>query len=586
MKVLNKFILASVAVLSLTTMVGCSDDVPTETYLPSKDVDFNYCVEGDQYALDYYVVSHVKFNNTSSKTGAVTWNFGDGTPVSNEANPVHKFAQAGIYNVTLTLDGVGSRTYPIMIFDIVPVLSVASQSDDIVEFGHTTMDFNLELPNPENLKVRYEWKFPEGTVDEAGNKLETFTGYADQDGNVSYPPKVKFSNIGSQKIEISTWFDTDGENRRLDDTYLNVQVGCTEPAPTLYYAQQKGNIKALKLIDPATLPAGTKILPYDMGVNAGNTVMNMVYADVAGTDEEGKPNTTGWIYILDAGKQYYYINDEGGVMGDGYINAMRPDGTGVNTVITNVGGAAFNDPFQGCATGGYLYYSDRNTGFSRVNLTDRGLVQGKNTANQRDDYFVKNELIPYYGKGLAFGAITTAMQKDSKGVWWWTKNYNGNCIVRFKDTDIYKTQKEAEAAAGKGLPYPVIMSGTKPRAMVIDPARNAMYVWRLDGKAGFYHYVLPGDAEAGDAAKYVSMFAMDADMVNTTADEGIATCQLALDEATGRVYFCWRPATGSDSKIPAGICYYDPATKKIQHYSESTDRGFGLCINPNKTKLF
>lgn len=73
-----------------------------------------------------------------------------------------------------------------------------------------------------------------------------------------------------------------------------------------------------------------------MGVSAGNNCFNLVYADVPGTDEEGKANTEGWIYILDAGKQYYYINDENGVLGDGKIEAMRPDGTGVNTVLTTL----------------------------------------------------------------------------------------------------------------------------------------------------------------------------------------------------------------------------------------------------------
>ena len=183
------------------------------------------------------------------------------------------------------------------------MLTVADQDTEIVEFNLTKLSFNLELPNPENLRVKYVWTFPEGTVDANGNKLETFTGYSDSEGNIEYPGYVSFSNIGSQRIEISSWFDVDGENRRLEDTYLNVQVGVSEPAPTLYYAQRDGNIKAIKLVDTSKLPKGTKVLPYDMGVSAGQTVMELQYADVTGTDDEGKPTKTGWIYIIDAGKQ-------------------------------------------------------------------------------------------------------------------------------------------------------------------------------------------------------------------------------------------------------------------------------------------
>lgn len=581
MKLLNKFLVGAVAAMSLG-VTGCSDDTPDYSHFPSKDVDFTYNVDGEEYTLDYYVVSHIRFNNTSSKAGAAHWDFGDGTQ-SDENNPVHKYTKAGIYRVTLTVDGAGSHTYPILIYDITPNLSVASQTTDIVEFNNTQLTFNLELPNPENLKVRYEWTFPEGTTDKDGNPMTTFTGYADENGNVTYPEPVVFHNIGSQRIDIKTWFDTDGENRRLEDSYLNVQVGCNEPAATLYYAQRGGNIKALKLVDPAKLPKGTKVYPFDMGVSAGSTVMNMVYADVDGTDAEGNPTKEGWIYILDAGKQYYYINDENGVLGDGYINAMRTDGTGVNTVLTNVGGAAFNDPFQGWATGGKLYYTDRNTGISTIDLTARGEVQGKNKDNNRDSYYVVNNLIPYYGRGLSYGAVHVALQKDKRGVWWWFKNYNGNCTVRFKDSDIYEDQKKAELAA---LPMPVVMSGIKQRAAVIDETRKALYVWRLSTKQGFAHYALPGDTEAGNEAETLGFVAMNADPVNTTADEPISTCQLALDQETGRVYFCWRPDAGDESKIAAGIVYYDPATKKCVHYGDSNDLGTGLCINPNKTKLF
>ncbi|MDE6397505.1 MAG: PKD domain-containing protein [Muribaculaceae bacterium] len=581
MKKLNKLALIGVSALAMG-MVSCGDDVPTPEHFPNADVDFNYNVDGDQYILDYYVVSTIKFNNTSAKSGSIRWDFGDGE-TSTEPNPLHKYAKAGIYEVTLTIDGVGSKTSPILIYDIVPDLSVATQSTEIVEFNNTTLTFNLDLPNPENLKVKYVWTFPEGTVDENGNEVTTFTGYADENGNVEYPAPVKFKNLGSQKVEISTWFDIDGENRRLEDTYLNVQVGCDEPAPTLYYAQRGGNIKALKLVDLSKLPAGTKVFPYDMGVNAGSTVMNLVYADVDVQDEEGKPAKESWIYILDAGKQYYYINDENGVLGDGYINAMRTDGTGVNTVITNVGGAAFNDPFQGFATGGYLYYTDRNTGISRIALTARGEVQGKNSSNNRDNYFAQNNLIPYYGRGIAYGAIHVALLKDSKGVWWWPKNYSGNGIYRFKDTDIYTTQKDAET---KPLPYPVIMNGIKLRSFTIDEKRKAMYLWRLGSKPGFAHYDLPGDTEAGLESNTVGFVDMDADPINTTADEGIYTCQLALDQESGRVYFCWRPTTTDTSNVPAGIVYYDPSTKKCVHYGDTNDLGMGICINPNKTKLF
>ena len=130
MKKLNKLALIGVSALAMG-MVSCGDEVPKEQHFPSAAVDFNYNVDGNEYTLDYYVVSTIQFNNTSSKSGAVHWDFGDGSS-STESNPTHKFTEAGVYQVTLTIDGVGSRTYPILIYDIVPALSVATQSTEIV----------------------------------------------------------------------------------------------------------------------------------------------------------------------------------------------------------------------------------------------------------------------------------------------------------------------------------------------------------------------------------------------------------------------------------------------------------------------
>ena len=555
MKLFNKIALFFAAAVAMT---ACVDKEADYINIPSEDVDFSYSVDGDQYTLDYYVVSSIQFTNTSAKTGTFTWDFGDGT-TSTEANPVHKYAKAGQYTVRLTLDGVGYKEEPLMIFDIAPSLSIESQSTDIIEINDTKVSFKLALPNPENLRVRYEWTFPDGTVDANGKPITSFTGYAESDGTVQYPGEVSFKNIGSQKIEIQTYFDLDGENRRLDDAYLNVQVGSSIEAPTLYYAQRDGNIKAIKLIDSSLLPKGTKVMPFDMGVKSGNSPFNICYGEVEIENEEGAKVKEGWIYILDAGKQYYYVNDESGTLGDGLITAMRVDGTGVNTVITNVGGYAFNDPFQGFVANGKLYYSDRNQGVSAIDLTARGEVVGATSTGQRSEYTFHNEYIPYYGRGIAYGAISAGHYRDSKGMWYWAKNYSGNGIFRFKDSDIYTTKADADKAES---PYQIICQGIKLRTFTIDEERKQLYIWRLAADEGLNVYNLPdynSTVAMGDATVKI---AMEADPINTTADEGVYTSQLALDKETGRVYFGFRPVANDASGLGQGIVYYDPYMKK------------------------
>ena len=207
--------------------VSCVEKEPDYQDFPGKDVDFSFCVEGDEYTTDYYYVSTLQFTNTSAKSGAVTWDFGDGTP-STQANPTHQYSKSGYYKVSLTIDGVGTRVYPIMIMDIAPVMNVVSQSDSIVVINDVTIELGLSLPNPDNLKCKYVWIMPEGTMLADGTPITTFEGYSHEDGSIDNPGELKFKNVGSQKIEVQTYFDIENENRRLNDSYINVQVGYSE----------------------------------------------------------------------------------------------------------------------------------------------------------------------------------------------------------------------------------------------------------------------------------------------------------------------------------------------------------------------
>ena len=570
---IKNFVLLAIMMLAVTS---CVDKEPNYGNFPSKDVDFTYQVDGDEYALDFYVVSTVQFTNTSSKSGNVTWDFGDGQ-TSNEANPKHKYEKAGVYTVTLTVDGAGSKSSPLMIYDIAPVLSVTSQTEPVVVINDVQVNLGIELPNPENLTCKYVWKFPEGTKTADGTELTEFVGYSHEDGTIDNPGAISFKNIGSQKIELQTWFDVNGENRRLEDSYVNVQVGTPDPCPTIYYAELGGNIKAYKLVDMSKLPKGTKNLPFDMGVNSGNMPTQLVFATEktdAGAEQDN-------VYILDCGKQYYYVNDEDNTLGDGKITVMAADGSNVNVMITNVGGQAFNDPFQGCTDGTYLYYTDRNTGIRQIPLSTRG-ARESTIYSSTAGYFVVNNQLAYYGQGIAYGAIHTGLYIDKSGMFWWAKNYSGNGIYRFKTSDIGKT------GAGVKIPHPIVLETTQPRAFTLDEELGKLYVWMTKGNTpgvGFCEYDIPAADQTVEGSNYNKFINMEADPINSTADEGVFTTQFAVDPTTHYVYFGFR-ALPSDKTYTTGLMYYDPATKTVHKYMDNNDKILGVCINPRKTALF
>lgn len=556
-----------IAILALIAS-ACVESTPDYQNFPTKDVDFSFAVEGDAYTTDFYYVSTLQFTNTSSKSGAVKWDFGDGF-TSTEPNPTHKYAQSGKYKVTLTLDGVGSCSYPILIMDIVPTMKVADQSAETVIINDVDITIDLTLPNPDNLICKYIWKMPEGTMLADGTPITTFEGYSHEDGTIDNPGKLKFKNIGSQKIEVQTYFDINGENRRLADNYVNVQVGANVEAPTLYYACYGGNIKAYKLIDESQLPEGTKNLPFDMGVSSGVTPQNILYARVDNQD---------FIYILDCGKNFCYQVDTDGILGDGKITVMSADGSYSNIMISNVGGHAFSDPFNGCVVDNYLYYNDRNTGFSVIPLTERGKKETRiNT--KPEEYFCANNSLGYYGRGIAYGAVHSALALQADGTWWWPKNYNGSGIFRFRNSDIGVTDK---------APTQVLLNGSTMKAMTLDEKRGVFYCWLTSGAAGtgFAQYPIPAFELGLNPTDYNKIFNHDAAPVAGTpaSFEALYVTQFAIDERNGNVYFGFMPNTGES--LSKGIHYYDYAAGVIKDIPALTDQAYGICINPNPSVLF
>ncbi len=607
MKFLNKIGAWSIMALA---MVACVDQDPEIQDFPSAAVDFTYEVNNANYKTDYYVVTEIRFNNTSAQTGNLKWSFStdkfeyhDGTDATS-SNPIVKFHEAGRYNVTLTVEGVGSRTYPILIADIQPKLVPTIVDAEMVTVNETLVKLDLDLPNPENKTVKYTITFPAGTVDADGNsvagKLE-LTRTVNKDGSYTdskVVPQVKFSDIGSRRVTIDAVYDIEGENcenRPLEQGYYDVQVACSEPAPTLYYAEKGGNIKAMKIIaDPDK--AGFGIYPYNMGVVSGDNPFNICYGEYEVTDEEtGEKSTQGYIFILDAGKQHYYTNDPIG-LGDGKIVAMAVDGTNVNTVISNNGLNAYNDPYKGCIVGTELYYSDRNMGIRKIATNLRNEVETATDSYAGENYFVKDTWLNYYGAGITYGAIHSNIVYDAEAkVWWLGKHFNGNAIYRFQNGHIHKDGNIDETKP----PYGKVLVNSSTTAFTFDD--KYLYVWYSKGAGkGFYVYNRPAyDATNTDAystKELVAKFEMQADPVNTTADEGVYTTQMAVDAGnTGYVFFAFRKASDDNSAYNTAIYYYNPENAKLNVYGKTeantemnikAEAGLGITINPNKTYLF
>lgn len=565
MKSITKIL--SVSLLAVL-MTACFDNVPKVEQLPSDAVSFEYRIVDETYTLDYYVDANIQFTSTSAMAGNATWDFGDGTTAT--GNEVVKyFEKGGTYTVRLTISD-GSKTefreQPIMVSEIKPIVGVNPVEGGICEVLTSKVNFNIEVPNPKNKELEYLWIFPEGTTDAEGNPKETSTD--------RLPGDVIFGNVGSQQVRLQVKMG----GAPLEETTLNVQVGFNAPVPTLYYAVKGGNIMAYKLIPAADLPEGVKVMPFDLGVSSGQHAFNLCFAD-------------SLLLLLDAGKQFNYVNDENGVMGDGKISVIARDGSKVETMITNVGGPAFDDPFYGYVEGNYLYFSNRGTGVRRIGLDERNKIY---TAADYPWYF-QNATLGYYNNGWSYGSIFGGVTKIN-GTWYVGKTYNGTGLYRFTDADILSS-----ATAG-GEPAPeagICLNGMSVKAVSYDKKSGAI-AFALTNEAGIsgpYYCASIADLEGiGSSKKNVANFRMKHESgltIETITDPGrgegssgefCGITQFAIDETTGLIYFGYR-ATGSASDCKSGLMYFDPADQKVHTLFEGVEV-YGACVNPTPSKLF
>ena len=533
---------------------SCIENDPDIENFPNEKVAFSYEVIGD-YKVDYLVGSTIQFTNTSAEVGACVWDFGDGTPKSTESNPQHKYESAGLYNVTLTIENVGKRVCNLLVSDIFPTVSM-KEIDGICEVNKTFVELSVSLPNPENKEVEYQWIFPEGTVDE--NLVPVTTS------NAENPGKLKFLNVGSQKIILKTKLG----GRTLQEGVIKVPVGYMEDVKTIYYAVKKGNIQALKLVHDA--PDNVKIYPFDLGVKSGQHPYNLLFSD-------------SQLYVLDAGKQIGYIDDVDGNLGDGKISVISKDGASVETMLTNNQKTAFNDPHFGYIDENQkmLYYTDRNTGIRRLALSERNLLL--DVTNSKYDYFVQNDKLGYYKNGYDYGAMNASFTKTSDGTWWWPKTFNNPGIFRFKDSDIGSSSVPSNGMTAGGLFI---------KSLAIDEQRQMVFLAVREGAtSGIYAIpmsAIPNESAGQTALQNSIKNYLIKELVSDSegsSGEYIDICQMVLDPEDGSVYFGYRADPTSSVKSGLMRCYPDGGTYKVETVIEGVEI-YGVAINHKKSKLF
>ncbi len=115
---------------------------------------------------------NVVFSNTSTNTTGATysWNFGDNTPLSTNANPTHLYTQSGTFIVTLTITtacGTNTTTRNVTV----------SQGclPPVAAFTTTMNGLTVVFTNTSTNGLMYNWTFGNGQTSTAQNPSITFT---------------------------------------------------------------------------------------------------------------------------------------------------------------------------------------------------------------------------------------------------------------------------------------------------------------------------------------------------------------------------------------------------------------------------
>ncbi len=336
--------------------------------------------------------------------------------------------------------------------------------------------------------------------------------------------------------------------------------GYIEPAPNgLYFAKKDGNIC------------------YFDGENVIDTYIP------AGSHTFQLASWHGAIFGVNAGEQYYYVNDENNTLGDGelYVVNKREQGFSKSTIVNNKNYGdgknyqAFLDPFHIMIENDSIYYTCRNFSVGGVKVLPAKEVY--NTPYMTSDevpVFATADKLPYYNYYYAYATIHAGLQRDSEGVYWHALNYSGNGICRYKQSDIYTTQQQAQSASRT---YPKIADGVKLSAMFLDEKNDYIYIFSTASwNHGVYRMPISTIRNGGSTSfpsEWELIDSSPASAENTTNDEGVYVRQFTSDGN----YIYWAYIADAASGNKSGIKRVNATgTPKVEYVVEDVE-AYGIC---------
>ncbi|MCC6727395.1 MAG: PKD domain-containing protein, partial [Saprospiraceae bacterium] len=145
------------------------------------------------------------FTNGSSNATSYSWNFGDGSPASTEANPTHTYANNGTYTVVLSATNACGTVTSSQTVSIVTAPAAAFTGTPTSGCGPLTVQFTNQSSSN---ATSWSWSFPGGTPS----------------SSTEQNPTVVYNTAGTYTVSL-TATNSAGSNTATQTNYITVQAG-------------------------------------------------------------------------------------------------------------------------------------------------------------------------------------------------------------------------------------------------------------------------------------------------------------------------------------------------------------------------
>jgi hypothetical protein len=315
-------------------------------------------------------------------------------------------------------------------------------------------------------------------------------------------------------------------------------VECKVAAASVDAFKAANQWKYLNIVGDATITGSGSKLGCPTGLYFATTDGKLEYKDNDGnivntqfTTGEHAFNLANYknrIYVGVAGHNFRYQSPTAGE-GDGEVFYVNRTGDMFYrvTVLNNVGYEAFQDPFSLTIIPdeNKIFIADRNVGIHEMNADTVGLYGAQ-------PFFLQNDWLPYYNDQMSWGAIGCGFTKDTTGVYWMGKKFNGQGIFRFTSADIH-----TDGGAGKTQNFKVLFQNVQMTTFYLDEANGFIYLFvQKDGSGagcvpGVYRVPLSVVKEKQDNCKLTDGILVDNSPVRLegSGDEVTGVTQITGD---------------------------------------------------------